>query len=499
MENIEYCTLQETETLLKETQNPKHRTQILLMLDAGLRATEVCKITWTDLDFRKKTVRVKSLKKRGKDDPRYIPMSTRLYEAFAVLVQKKGKTEVYVFTNADGKPITRNALTMLFQRFQSKNAQANKVNPRMLRHTFATNLRANGAELEDIKDMLGHNSVDTSLIYAHADPTRLRDLIEASQPKPTFWQKVKSRLAPKKGQINIVSHDPRLLIGRSDEVKQIEKLISKSISVLITGPIGVGKSHIINNLKFTKKVLELDDVKDFKKSIANILLYLFGGDKEAAAELIFNKSDRSAVESKISKESLINLCSLLKQVCEKNEYILKINDIDQITPTVVKALEVLKEHFIIITTARSVKLDSTSFMWDFEKVELKPLGREDSLRLFHRLTDTFKIDNLEFVRNKIYDTSEGNPRIIVELCERIGKEEYISGQIVEEITDNYLGRQVKEIDMSIYLFVAFGVLVILKQIGREANEESIRFIGACIMIVMFFARHFFNVAKRRTI
>jgi integrase/recombinase XerD len=500
MEIREYCTQEETEKILQVIKNPKHRAQILLMNDAGLRVSEVCELRWSELDFRKKTVKVQSLKKRGKEEIRYIPMSTRLYQSFAELVEKKGKEQKFIFTNAKGEAIKRNAITMLFRRIEAKSPEIQNIHPHKLRHTFATNLRAAGAEIEDIKDLLGHRKLDTTMIYAHADPTHLRNLIESSQPKPTFFQRLKSRfLHRSQGQINIVSHDPKLLIGRADEVRHIEKQLNKGVSLLIVGEIGVGKSHIINNLKFEKKVLELDDVKDFKKSVTAILLYLFQGDKDAAAELIFNKSDRSAIETKISRESVINLCQLLKQITEKNEYILKIGDIDQITPSVVKALEVLKEHFQIITTARSVKIPNTTFMWDFEKIEIKPLTREDSLRLFHRLTDTFQIDNLEFVRNRIYDTSEGNPRIIVELSERIGKESYINGQIVDEICLGYLGRQVKEIDMSLYLFLIFGSLVILRQIGREANEESIRFIGSCIMIVLLFARFLFNATRRRAI
>ncbi len=72
-------------------------------------------------------------------------------------------------------------------------------------------------------------------------------------------------------------------------------------------------------------------------------------------------------------------------VCKPQEYILKIGDIDSITPTVVKALEVLKDHFTIITTGRSLKPQSAGFIWNFERIEINNLSRPNTLRLTHYL------------------------------------------------------------------------------------------------------------------
>lgn len=68
---------------------------------------------------------------------------------------------------------------------------------------------------------------------------------------------------------------------------------------------------------------------------------------------------------------------------------------DSVTPTVVRALQLLKDHFVILTTSRAVKMSTTSFLWDFEKVEIKPLTKVDSLRLFHQLTND--LEELTFI------------------------------------------------------------------------------------------------------
>jgi hypothetical protein len=87
-------------------------------------------------------------------------------------------------------------------------------------------------------------------------------------------------------------------------------------------------------------------------------------------------------------------------------------NIDNITPSVVKALEVFRDHFTILTTARNVKMDNTAFMWNFERVKIKPLGRIHTLRLTHMLAHDLGPEDSEYLRNKVWDISGGNPRMV---------------------------------------------------------------------------------------
>ena len=114
---------------------------------------------------------------------------------------------------------------------------------------------------------------------------------------------------------------------------------------------------------------------------------------------------------------------MLCEIVQKNEYILQIGEVDTITPVSIRALEILKTKFQIITTAREVKLRNASFLSDFEKVEIKNLDRVESIRLIRKLSAGLKIQNWEHYQNHIFNSSEGNPRIIIELVERAKKEE----------------------------------------------------------------------------
>ncbi|OIN61213.1 tyrosine-type recombinase/integrase [Arsenicibacter rosenii] len=140
---MEFLTTEENETALSRISNPTHRVQWLLMADAGLRVTEVCTLRWTDIDVRKKVIKVRSLKKRsdrqtedsdgprtgvkaGPQKTREIPMSARLYQALTDFVQKKGKGSGYVFPgNSDpAKPITRIAVNKWMKELATENPRS---------------------------------------------------------------------------------------------------------------------------------------------------------------------------------------------------------------------------------------------------------------------------------------------------------------------------------------------------------------------------------------
>jgi len=504
MEQVEFCTREEIAVILQTAKNIKHKTQILLLGDAGLRVSEMRVLKWKCFDFRNRVLTVKSLKKRGSEKSRAIPISDRLYDSLVELMEKhkpESKDDFLFPSPSDKtKPIGRSAVNNMFGKIKEERPEVGRIYPHKLRHTFATNLRAADADLADVKDLLGHESLSTTLIYAHADTSKLRAKINASKPALTWKQKLRNKIfGVQRKHVNWLNFDTSQLVGREIEARKITDLINKNISVVVVGKTGIGKSELVNSLRFDRKVLEVEDCKEFKKALANILLYLFNGDKESVLQLFYPDTDPAKLSVQLNKESVPAICRLLMQLTKPHEYILKIGDIENITPSVVKALEILKDHFVILTTARVVKMQSAGFIWNFERVELENLSRANSLRLTHYLIQDLEPEDSEYTRNKVWDISEGNPRMIQELCGRFRKEPILDKETVSDICSNYIGKQTQEIDMSIYLFIIFGALTLLRYLGRETHNPSLRFIGGVAMIVLMFGRYFFNSAKRKSI
>lgn len=89
--------------------------------------------------------------------------------------------------------------------------------------------------------------------------------------------------------------------------------------------------------------------------------------------------------------------------------------------------------------------------------------------------------------------------MITELSERIRREPVIDAMGVDEVCNNYLGRQTREIDISPFLMLAGGGLILFRYIGRETGDQSLIFIGGVAMVVLMFGRYFFRGAKRKSL
>lgn len=502
---VEFHTAEEQAAILAAIKAPDKLVRTLLMMDGGGRVSEIRTLKWDRCDFRKRAVTLKTGKQRGKDKHRTIPMSDRLYAAFDELIrerQKKGKPlKGYVFPSPkdETRPIGRSAVNMQLRRLGDEVPQAGKLKPHKLRHTAATNLAANGAETYQIRDFLGHSDSRVTDIYTHADPEHLRVLINASTPKPSFWERWKARFMPRpRSVINLLTVDTDFIVGRDKERRQIQDAVSRGLHVWVAGPVGSGKTHLLDTLTFAKPTLVIDDCAEFKKSMVAALLHICG-DKETAGSMLYQTSDPAKLETKISAESLPNIIKAIKVATRPGEYLLKVGHIDHITPTVIRALESLKDHFTLLVTARSISLDKASLVSDFVKIDLQPLSRPDSLKLIYRLIGDLPVADLDAVMTKLYETADGNPRKLRELCERLRREPYINLDTATEVADGYLGRQTEEIDFSIILLFVLGGFVLLRYIGRVTGEKDLQFVGACIMFVVMFARFFFRSQRRRTL
>ncbi|MGD0915705.1 MAG: tyrosine-type recombinase/integrase [Thermodesulfobacteriota bacterium] len=149
---------------------------ILLLLDTGLRISELCGIKRDDIDLEAGTIRIIG---KGDKERRAI-LSDRcislLREALKIRLKGSDFLLVNSHTNCLG---TRHAFRLVQN--LGKRVGISNLHPHMLRHSYATNLRRKGGDLLLIRDALGHSSVSSTEIYAHLDETeygsKLRELI----------------------------------------------------------------------------------------------------------------------------------------------------------------------------------------------------------------------------------------------------------------------------------------------------------------------------------
>jgi integrase/recombinase XerC len=152
-----------------------------LLYGTGIRLSELIGLIDADIDLYAKQIKVTG--KRNKQ--RIIPINNTLAQLIAEYINiKQGKFggNELIMTNLGKK-----AYPMLIQRITEKYLSANtnlkKRSPHVLRHTFATHLLNDGADLNAIKDLLGHSSLAATQIYTHNSIKKLKDIHKLSHPK----------------------------------------------------------------------------------------------------------------------------------------------------------------------------------------------------------------------------------------------------------------------------------------------------------------------------
>jgi site-specific recombinase XerD len=127
----------------------------------------------SDLDFNLKSVRVIG---QG-DQERRVPLPETFGQAFGFWLKDPPRGE-FVFARALGqKPVSAQAARAYLRGMLQKAGIEKKISPHKLRHTYATNLLNAGAELVDIKALLGHESITTTQIYTNVGQTRMEQVV----------------------------------------------------------------------------------------------------------------------------------------------------------------------------------------------------------------------------------------------------------------------------------------------------------------------------------
>ena len=99
------------------------------------------------------------------------------------MLGKKGKNYDELFLNNRGTPITRQGLYKLLKELCVKVGSKKCVSPHVLRHSFATHLLKNGADLRVIRELLDHSDISTTQIYTHVSNEKMKEEYESAHPR----------------------------------------------------------------------------------------------------------------------------------------------------------------------------------------------------------------------------------------------------------------------------------------------------------------------------
>lgn len=187
-----FLYMEELEKLfaINDTSKPLgQRDQALLetLYATGIRVSECQGLSLEDIDFSIGTMFVNG---KGRKERYAIfgefasdALKTYINDGRKQLLQKAEVTNNAVFLNAQGKPITTRGIRLILSKMVEKAALTVRVHPHKLRHTFATHMLNEGADLRTVQELLGHESLSSTQIYTHVTKDHLRAVYMNTHPR----------------------------------------------------------------------------------------------------------------------------------------------------------------------------------------------------------------------------------------------------------------------------------------------------------------------------
>lgn len=163
----------------------RDRTILELFYATGIRQSELRALTLDSIDTERMCLKVKG--KRNKE--RMIPLGNHTIELLTLFI-KEFRTKMvvfnqnnFIFVTKDGEPIYPRLVNRIVRKYLGLVSSRQKRSPHVLRHTFATHMLDNGADLNAIKEMLGHTSLAATQVYTHNTIDRLKSIYKQAHPK----------------------------------------------------------------------------------------------------------------------------------------------------------------------------------------------------------------------------------------------------------------------------------------------------------------------------
>ena len=183
--------LNEVDLLLEQIdlghpQGFRNRAMLEMLYGSGIRVSELVNLSLSNLFFQENLIRV-----TGKGNKqRLVPMG-KITKKFILFYINDSRTlqkidSVYqdiVFLNRNGKILTRQMIYTIIKQLALKANIKKKIGPHTFRHSFATHLLENGADLRTIQILMGHENITTTEVYTHLDTQHLRSVIERFHPR----------------------------------------------------------------------------------------------------------------------------------------------------------------------------------------------------------------------------------------------------------------------------------------------------------------------------
>jgi integrase/recombinase XerC len=168
----------------------RDRAILEVLYSTGMRVSELVSLNMEDVDFLGEVIHIRG---KGKKE-RISPVGSSALQAIQNYIEFRNKrmandsnfdTKV-LFANKHGQRLSTRSVRRKMDKYLRMAGLDPSISPHTLRHSFATHMLNNGADLRSVQELLGHQSLSTTQVYTHVSTTRIKDVYDSSHPRDTF-------------------------------------------------------------------------------------------------------------------------------------------------------------------------------------------------------------------------------------------------------------------------------------------------------------------------
>lgn len=474
----------ELEALKSVRMNSRDRALIAVLSMCGLRVSEACSLTVDNIHWSTDTPSLRFADKRGKE--RVVPMNSEVQDVLREwLESRRFSDSEYVFCNLrNGQRLSRKTVWAALKTCAQR-AGIRHVHPHMLRHTFGSDLADRDVPVERIKDLMGHAAIETASIYISISEEQKRrsvDRIDRRSRLSRWLSRQKNRNYRFFARSRV---EMGKTVGRDEELCQLTDNLSKGIDTLLLGPIGVGKSHLLALLD-AENALVVKTLSPAKEALINLAKEL-----HKIGRLCPDGPDFETIKKQHTRTTIQGWTDMVLGSVKKNEFVLIVDDLSDMTASVGRLIDKLNRKFTIIAALPEVRKPYEKYFWRFDRVEIEHLCAADAKKLIRQCAAGANIEDYAMTETRVLQQSAGNPRAIIEIMERLRKEPAVTRSAVRDVSHTGARDQI-DLTFAVVLILLFVVAARFFMRGIGSMEGYVLAgIGSAILVgIRFFMYRF---------
>ena len=165
----------------------RDKAMLEVLYSSGIRVSELVELDMADIDLTEGVLRVKGKGRKERLTPigsQAIRAIQRYFELRAIdMRSQQGSHGTRVFLNKHGEPLSTRSVRRKLDKYLVSAGLDPGISPHTLRHSFATHLLNNGADLRSVQELLGHQSLSTTQIYTHLTTSRMKEVYDSAHPR----------------------------------------------------------------------------------------------------------------------------------------------------------------------------------------------------------------------------------------------------------------------------------------------------------------------------